>query len=260
MLQSPISIHIPSPLQHHVISPSKFLELHQNYAQLVVGALIFAPAHLSSPAVPRILLVQRATTERGFPNLWEIPGGTAESSDPTILHSVAREVFEETGLHLVRFVRQIGNGEEFLIGGKHNRRNCLKLSFEIEVVEIGNPLLAKLSNPLHKYEHHHEDENEAAKDIPTLETIHIDLDPKEHQAARWATEKDLKMATCFLSSGELGTDKKMSDIAHMEGDLRLVSEDQRQLILEAFRLHNADIERVTQHAQQSTGTSSTVAG
>ena len=249
MSQTSISIHIPPQLQHHAISPSKFLELHREYELLGVGALIFAPAHLSSPAIPRILLVQRAATERGFPNLWEIPGGAAEPSDPTIFHSVAREVFEETGLHLVRVLRQIGNGQEFVVGGKHNPKNCLKLSFEIEVTELGAHLLGSDSHQPHNPGVCHEGNDGTTPRISSMEAINIDLDPKEHQAARWVTEEDVKTAPCFLRSGESGIDRNMRDIAHMEGDLRLVSEEQRQLILEAFRLHNADLERLTQHAQ-----------
>ena len=242
MSQSPISIHIPPQLQHHAISPSEYLELHQKYALLVVGALIFAPAYLSSPAAPRILLVQRAATERGFPNLWEIPGGSAELSDPTILHSVAREVFEETGLHLFRFIRQVGNVGEFVLGGKHNLKHCLKLSFEIEVTEFGNHLQEAKPQQLHQQVVCHEGKDGTNVGISNIKAVNIDLDPKEHQAARWVTEEDVKIANCFLRSGESGIDRNMRDIAHLEGDLRLVSEDQRQLILEGFRLHSEDIE------------------
>ena len=48
----------------------------------------------------------------------------------------------------------------------------------------------------------------------------IKLDPDEHQAYRWASEEE-------ISNAEVG-----------KGDLRMVSEDQKRTILQAFQLHN----------------------
>jgi 8-oxo-dGTP pyrophosphatase MutT (NUDIX family) len=70
-------------------------------------------------------------TERSFPNLWEVPGGSPELSDPTILHSVAREAFEETGLRLTKFVRQIGDGVEFNTGPKKRERSGSSLALKL---------------------------------------------------------------------------------------------------------------------------------
>jgi 8-oxo-dGTP pyrophosphatase MutT (NUDIX family) len=46
----------------------------------------------------RLLLVKRAAHEVAFPNAWELPGGHVEDTDETVLHAVAREALEETGL------------------------------------------------------------------------------------------------------------------------------------------------------------------
>ncbi|KAK3375627.1 NUDIX hydrolase domain-like protein [Lasiosphaeria ovina] len=46
----------------------------------------------------RILLVQRARYDYWMPQKWEIPGGSAERSDESILHGAARELWEETQL------------------------------------------------------------------------------------------------------------------------------------------------------------------
>lgn len=59
-----------------------------------------------------------------------MPGGSVDATDPTILHGLAREVFEETGLRFTTFVCQVGKGIEFMTGP---RRRWMKLSFEIEV-------------------------------------------------------------------------------------------------------------------------------
>ena len=55
---------------------------------------------------------------------------SVDTNDPTILHGLAREVFEETGLKLTRFVRGVGEGIKFTTG---QRTLWMKSTFEIEV-------------------------------------------------------------------------------------------------------------------------------
>ncbi|KAH0543457.1 hypothetical protein FGG08_002222 [Glutinoglossum americanum] len=208
----PISIHIPPDLQPLAVPLRTWLREHPNYDRLAIGALIFA-----YDAEPRILLVQRAAAERAFPGCWEIPGGSVEASDPTILHSVAREVFEETGLRLTRFVRQVGDGTEFVTrGGSGGSRRWLKLDFEIEAAEMPVGMQAKAffdtSNDT--------DTSSGLEDIPII------LDPEEHQFYGWATETDV--------------DKSFED----EGKYTFISPDQRHVMLDGFGLHKADRERV----------------
>lgn len=59
-----------------------------------------------------------------------IMNSSVDTSDPTILHGLAREVFEETGLKLMRFIRGVGEGIEFTTGP---RGRWMKLTFEIEI-------------------------------------------------------------------------------------------------------------------------------
>jgi len=215
MSQTPITIHIPPQLRDNAIPLSKWLDQHPDYSGLATGAFIFAPAHLSSPPAPKLLLVQRAAAERSFANLFEIPGGAADLTDPTILHSVAREVFEETGLHLTRLTRQVGDGLSLTF---KSGKPWMKLSFEIEVQEIGGG---------------------DGSQLRTLSDIQVTLDPREHQAFRWVTEDEAKDAVCFLKEGEGGRDRNMADIAQLEGELRLTSEDQKRVILLAFARQNS---------------------
>lgn len=77
---------------------------------------------------------------------------------------MAREVFEETGLKLTRFVRQVGEGQEFRVS---KGALCLKLNFEIEVEEIHG----------------------AEKGKEGL--VEVTLDPEEHQAHAWASRDDI---------------------------------------------------------------------
>ena len=205
----PITIHIPASLHHLNLDLKGFLEYKRSnnisYTNLAVGACIFDSGIKDSPK-PRLLLVQRATTERAFPNLWEVPGGSAEFSDPSILHSVARETFEETGLRLTRFVREIGGGVEFITPGN---KKWLKLSFEIEVVEL----------------HGVPGETSDHAEIRLLggEHIPITLDPEEHQRYAWVTEDEFRK--CTTTSGPYPP----------------VTEEQRQTILQAFALHDSSM-------------------
>ncbi|KAJ7272971.1 hypothetical protein C8J57DRAFT_1434915 [Mycena rebaudengoi] len=41
-----------------------------------------------------------------YPNMYELPGGNWEAADSTILHTVAREALEETGLVVTRIAKE----------------------------------------------------------------------------------------------------------------------------------------------------------
>ncbi|KAL8824670.1 MAG: hypothetical protein Q9191_004899 [Dirinaria sp. TL-2023a] len=187
---APIQILIPPSINHLAVSLTDYLRAHPSYGSVAVGACIFTPSNdeVPRPDSPRLLLVQRAATERGFPNLWEVPGGGAEGTDPTILHSVAREVFEETGLKLTRFVCAVGDGCQFITGGSCKWN---KLTFEIEVQQNHS--------------------TDASHDGP----LPVTLDPTEHQAYKWVTEEDLSQW----------------------GPGKIVTEEQRQIMLLAFQQH-----------------------
>ena len=187
----PIRIHIPAALRHHQIQLQTFLSEHKQYTNLLFGAFIFHPpkadlippprysfttnkgmtsnSALNTPIEPsRILLLQRNLTDISFPDLWEVPGGHSELTDPTILHSVAHGTFEATGLRLKRFMRQIGDGEEF----ESSEGMSFRLNLEIEVaelVDVGKTI-----------------ECAGLGDVP------IELDAHEHQEFVWATEEDIE--------------------------------------------------------------------
>ncbi|KAL6689956.1 NUDIX hydrolase domain-like protein [Trichoderma pleuroticola] len=72
--------------------------------KLATGCIVFNPEG-------KILLIQRASHD-SLPNRWETPGGGVDTSDATILHGAARELWEETRLVAKRFVRLVTEGPE----------------------------------------------------------------------------------------------------------------------------------------------------
>ncbi len=169
----PIQLTCAPSIENYRVSPATYLAQHPGIDRLVVGALIFlTPSSIpqdgqvesqpsasssktqnptdqanttSSATMPpsqtsesRLLIVQRSAND-SMPGKWEVPGGCCDAGDITILHSVAREIHEETGLNVSRIVREIGSSTRFETGnprGKRPLKQWLRLSFEVEVAEI----------------------------------------------------------------------------------------------------------------------------
>ena len=112
---------------------------------LAVGAFIFS-------ATSRLLLLRRAPTDT-HPNEWEVPGGGVDPTDESLLHAVAREVFEEAGIEVTSVDGFVGYTEFKSSKGLRIR----KFSF---VVSVG------------------------AGEVKT--------DEREHSEARWCTWEDVK--------------------------------------------------------------------
>ena len=170
---NPIEIHVPPTLTAFTVPLSTFISTHPSYTNFVIGSFIFSPSH------KQLLLLQRAPTERAFPSKWEVPGGSIELSDPTILHSAARETFEETGLRMTRVVRQVGDeGVEFTTEGGSKR--WLKMSLEIEVMELEG----------------------IGKEEGAEERVEVRLDPWEHQAYVWARKEEIRAGRYDITTPE----------------------------------------------------------
>ncbi|KAF3915891.1 hypothetical protein AA313_de0203336 [Arthrobotrys entomopaga] len=87
----------------------------------------------------QLLLIRRSATEAAFPKMYEVPGGGAEPPpiDNTLLDSVARELFEETGLVATRIIRLVGTSDfEGRYGDKWR-----KFSFEVQVEDTTHVVL-----------------------------------------------------------------------------------------------------------------------
>ncbi|KIX07807.1 uncharacterized protein Z518_02461 [Rhinocladiella mackenziei CBS 650.93] len=121
------------------------------YQHVATGALVFDSSD-------HILLIQRAVHD-SMPLRWEVPGGACDEEDPSILHGVARELWEETGLFAASIGPPVGEGKLFLT--RSGRAVC-KFHFIVEV------------------------ENSADGHLE------VRLDPNEHQAYVWVTEEEVR--------------------------------------------------------------------
>ncbi|KAI1338187.1 NUDIX hydrolase domain-like protein [Xylariaceae sp. FL0016] len=127
-----------------------YMGSHPGFDGIGTGAMVFNPQG-------KLLLLQRAAHD-SFPLRWEVPGGAVDSEDETLLHAVARELWEESGL------RAEGIGEalepaEVLVSTR-GLRVC-KRSFIVQV---------------NQYE--------------------VKLDPNEHEAFVWASEEEVRAKKC----------------------------------------------------------------
>jgi 8-oxo-dGTP pyrophosphatase MutT (NUDIX family) len=108
-----------------------------------------------------MLIIQRALDD-SFGGYWDFPGGSLEPEDQTLLDGVAREVFEETGLH-VSHIRDLVRVDEWV------ERKSLgvagKWSFVVDV-------------------------HEAADTVGWEEKVR--LDPREHMRWLWVSEEEIE--------------------------------------------------------------------
>lgn len=124
------------------------------YEYLATGALVFDN---SNSPVPRILLIQRSGHD-SMPGRWEVPGGGVDDDDESILHAVARELWEEAALTAVSIGPLVGNPHFF--ESRSGKRIC-KFSFLVETKSAD-------------------------------EAIHVKLNPEEHQKFVWASEEEAR--------------------------------------------------------------------
>ncbi|KAI0976355.1 NUDIX hydrolase domain-like protein [Xylaria arbuscula] len=120
----------------------------------------------------RLLLVQRAAHD-SFPLRWEVPGGTIDADGQTVLHGLARELWEETGLRARHISGRVGKGYTFLT---HRPKCVCKYSFVVDV-----------------------------------EAYEVKLDPEEHIAFLWVTE-DEAMARKSGNVNIVYTTKEQGDV------------------------------------------------
>ncbi|RYP21068.1 hypothetical protein DL765_002475 [Monosporascus sp. GIB2] len=200
----PVPDPVPAAPTTFTVSPSlaafqkslrAYLDADPQYDAIAVGACVFnnsnrtttnattaiGDKHNNTPAPatekgkdeeePRILLLQRAPTD-SMPLGWEVPGGACDYEDETLLHAVARELWEESGLRAdsVEALVFPGSGTDTGTGlidpdVFFSRRGLRvrKVSFVVSI-------------------------EEGPADVR--------LDPAEHVAFLWATEEQARRGRC----------------------------------------------------------------
>ncbi|KAL2840886.1 NUDIX hydrolase domain-like protein [Aspergillus pseudoustus] len=166
------------------------------YTHFIGGGLIFS----RSPNLPRgsdrpleddnnirILLLQRALHD-AYPGAWEGPGGSCEYDDESLLYGVAREVFEECGLRVSRFVELVAT-DEWVKLKPDEVVKAKKYTFLVEIEE-GKPAVSVNGDgvPADKLPDGTIDSGLARR----WEDL-VKLDPEEHRDFEWATEEEVRV-------------------------------------------------------------------
>ncbi|KAF7596908.1 hypothetical protein BBP40_011953 [Aspergillus hancockii] len=184
---------IPPHLNEYNVPLSTFTTSNPQWTNFVVGGLVFSRSSPekskgdeSEEGQPRVLLLQRALTD-SLPGYWEGPGGGCEDTDETILAAVAREVVEESGLHVSRIVDLVGiepwskqkNGTMF---------HVVKFSFLVEVHEADGVF------------EEDDGEKQGEKRVEVEGAViqrwedRVRLEPSEHSTYEWATEEEVRLS------------------------------------------------------------------
>ncbi|KAK5997573.1 hypothetical protein PT974_02936 [Cladobotryum mycophilum] len=210
-----------------------FLSSYPHITNFMTATLIFQspppPPHpltapsppAAPPSEPKVLLLRRAPTD-SYPLSWELPGGSVDPTDPSILSAAARELWEETSLQADHFSACLGMLPGDIIAP------------EPEVVDWG--VLPEKDDAK---------EEETAQGIKIItfgetgqvwgkitlladvrDTRDVNIRPDEHMEWAWVSEREV--LTGWLG-GEKGEEKE-------KRVLGLVSASVRSQILEAFRL------------------------
>ncbi|POR38203.1 Uncharacterized protein TPAR_01588 [Tolypocladium paradoxum] len=141
-----------------------YLASHPEFDAVATGALVTS-RHESGSL--QLLLIQRAAHD-SMPSRWEVPGGACDLDDATLLHGLARELWEETGLVLRRVVgRVVGRGS----GGALGRG-----------AEDGDVFFTRRALRVVKYSFL----------VDVEQPPDIKLDANEHQRFLWATEEECR--------------------------------------------------------------------
>ncbi|RAO69232.1 uncharacterized protein BHQ10_005244 [Talaromyces amestolkiae] len=170
-----------------------FALAHPQYKAFVIGGFVFThrshAQHLPDSASDRatkkhiassmsgeekpshlMLIIQRALDD-SFGGYWDFPGGSLERTDQTLLDGVAREVFEETGLHVSK-IRDIVRVDEWI--ERKSLRPAGKWSFVVDV-------------------------HEAVDTVEWEEKIR--LDPREHGKWLWVNEEEVEESARLHKEG-----------------------------------------------------------
>lgn len=139
------------------VSQEKYLSQRpdERFQYVATAALVF---DTRKGVDPRVLLLQRAAQD-SMPNRWEVPGGACDDEDESILHGLARELWEEAGLKATYIEPPLG--EPHFFTSRSGKRIC-KFVFMVQVEQ------------------------------DTDGHLDVKLNPEEHRRFLWASQDEVK--------------------------------------------------------------------
>lgn len=224
-LPLPINTELPLALTFLSNPISYYFNAAPPYNNVTLGALLFTPP----PHSPRLLLLQRAgsTDPHAFSDFWQIPCGSPKLSDPSMLHALARIIYEQTGLRLISVVTMCG-AEIEPAGWETANAQRMRMQFVVQVAELG-PIQPD-NSPFGK------DFGYGGQGLD-VNSLPIALNFATHRQHVWSREADLKE---FINSGLYPVEKKA----------------QYRMMLEAFIFYNRNLAHLDSLNQQSQSTGS----
>ncbi len=172
--------------------------------------------HATTP--PRVLLVQRAAHD-STPLRWETPGGGCDDDDASVLHSCARELFEEAGLHATTLgpVVRVGSVSDSPEGGGRGGASAEEQGHEWRGAMGAQFFRTRRGKLVCKFYF--------VAGVPEERTGEVVVDPKEHAGYVWATEEEVRRKRVQGEGGGL--------------ELEFTTQVQWEVILTAFGLWHA---------------------
>lgn len=152
------------------------------------------------------------TDPNAFSDFWQIPSGSPRPSDRTMLHALARIIFEQTGLRLASVVTMSGTEIE-PASRETGHAQRMRMLFMVEVAELG--LLQLDNSPFEK------DMLYGSQGLD-INSVPVALNIGKHRQHVWSREEDLKE---FINSGLYPIEERA----------------QYRMMLEAFGLQNQNL-------------------
>lgn len=193
----PIDSQLPSEIAFLANPISSYFNANPPYNNASLGALIFSP--LLQP--PSLLLVQvcQNTDPHAFSGAWEVPSGAPQPQDLTMLHSLARIILEQTGLHLSR-VHSMSGSEAGPGTLEQGDARWMKLQFTVHVSELASDATdsPQLERAYGDGAHEGSGLTSLTRQAIDLNAVPVTLDQGKYQRHAWVTENDLQE---FANSG-----------------------------------------------------------
>jgi 8-oxo-dGTP pyrophosphatase MutT (NUDIX family) len=215
-MSPPIDIQAPHPPLSYTTSPAvsllaitrpEFLAFRPRIQALMAGAVVFRQVPTGHPTADQVLVVRRAASD-SYPGTWEIPGGSIDETDSTVVAGAVRELWEETGLRARHVPCAVGmllqDGRAAEVAAKDDTRlddDGLTVTF----VETGRVW------------------GKSTVMVEVESTEVVTVRPDEHSEWAWVTEEEVHRGQ--MDGGDGG-----------RRELNLVSEGVKWTLLDAFRM------------------------